>query len=75
MQMNNEVDEYDQQMLQTDKILEKAQGWGGWGPHMHEFPGTVNEYGNWVDPYERKAPERFTGDAADDGYYPTDRFT
>lgn len=42
---------------------------------MHEFPGTVNEYGNWVDPYERVGPVIFTGDAADEGYVPLDRFT
>ena len=58
------------------KILEKDQGWGGWGPNMHEFPGTVNDFGNWVDPYERVLPLRFQGDAADDdGTPPVDKFT
>ena len=42
---------------------------------MDKFPGTQNEYGNWVDPYERVAPVIFTGDAADQDYVPTDRFT
>ena len=65
----------DSNLLQTDKILEKAQGWGGWGPHMHEFPGTVNEFGNWVDAYDRKVPDRFVGDAAEDGVPPVDKFT
>jgi hypothetical protein len=61
----SEDDEYDQAHVQTNKILEKVQGWGGWAPGMGGFPGTVNEYGNWVDPYERTAPVIFTGDAAD----------
>ena len=68
-------DEYNNHLVQTDKILEKVQGWGGWGPHMHEFPGNNNEFGNWVDAYERVAPERFQGDAADDGIPPVDKFT
>ena len=42
---------------------------------MHEFPGTVTEYGNFVNPYNRTLPARFTGNAADDGYYPIDTFT
>lgn len=80
MQINNEEesasdDDFDHKLVQTDKILEKAQGWGGWAPNMNEFPGNQNEYGNWVDSYERVAPARFSGDAADVGYYPTDKFT
>lgn len=41
---------------------------------MHKFPGTVNEFGNFVDPYERTLPERFEGDSALDSY-PVDKFT
>lgn len=62
-------------MVQTNKILEKAQGWGGWAPHMEEFPGTQNEFGNWVDPYERKVPTIFTGDSAESATPPVDKFT
>ena len=60
--------------LQTGKILETAKAWTGVEPKMHEFPGTVNDMGNWVDPYERNLPERFTGDEAL-GTYPVDKFT
>ena len=42
---------------------------------MHEFPGTVNEYGNWMDPYDRKKPERFEGDSAEEGVVPVDKYT
>ena len=59
----------------TDKILENADSWDGWRPHMHEFPGTVNQNGNFMDAYERKIPSHFQGDAADQDYYPVDRFT
>ena len=40
---------------------------------MHGFPGTVNEYGNWMDPYSRKTPDVFVGDSADG--QSTDKFT
>ena len=42
---------------------------------MEEFPGTVNDYGDWYNSYERQIPERFQGDAADETYYPVDKFT
>jgi len=44
---------------------------------MNEFPGTVNEHGNYVDPYDRggRIPVRFVGDAAQDGVPPLDKFT
>ena len=74
-QEDDDVDEFNHDFVQTGKILEKAQGWGGWAPGMNKFPGTQNDFGNWVDPYERSAPVIFSGDAADEGYYPTDRFT
>jgi hypothetical protein len=60
--------------VQTDKILE-TDNWDGWHAHMHEFPGTINQNGNFVDAYERTLPIRFQGDSADDGYYPVDNFT
>jgi len=42
--------------LQTEKVLEKKDGFDGWNATMHEFPGTVNEYGNFKDAYERQVP-------------------
>ena len=42
---------------------------------MEGFPGTVNENGNFMSPYTRTLPARFTGNSADADYYPTDRFT
>ena len=41
---------------------------------MNGLPGTVNEYGNFFQPYDRSIPERFTGDVALDSY-PVDKFT
>ena len=41
---------------------------------MNGLPGTVNEYGNWIAPYTRTIPERFTGNVALDSY-PVDTFT
>jgi hypothetical protein len=41
---------------------------------MNGLPGTVNEMGNWIAPYSRSIPERFTGDVALDSY-PVDKFT
>lgn len=77
MNEQSDDDEFDGHLVQTDKILEKSQGWSGWAPKMDGFPGTQNEFGNWVDPYDRatNTPVIFSGDAADSGYYPTDRFT
>ena len=42
---------------------------------MDEFPGTVNEYGDYFSPYDRKIPETFVGDAAQEGLPPVDKFT
>lgn len=42
---------------------------------MNEFPGTVTEFGNFKDSYDRQVPDVFSGDAADTGYYPLDNFT
>ena len=68
--MNDDVS-----LLQTDKVLENLPNWDGWHPEMHKFPGTVNEYGNYMDAYTRQAPERFVGDAAEEGVPPVDKFT
>jgi hypothetical protein len=62
--------------LEESKILETTiPGWNGWHPHMDGFPGTVNEFGNYMDPYSRKVPERFVGDAAMEDVPPVDKFT
>lgn len=44
---------------------------------MKDFPGTVNDQGNFMDAYERgsRIPERFVGDSADENAYPVDKFT
>ena len=62
----------DVSLLQTDKILEKAQGWSGWAAKMDGFPGTQNEFGNWVEPYDRETntPVIYKGVE-----YPVDAFT
>lgn len=57
------------------KILENKDDFSGWMPHMHEFPGTVNENGNYMQPYERVIPTVLDGDAANDGQVPIDMFT
>ena len=73
MMMNDQ--ENDSELIQTDKILEKAQGWSGYKVSHNKFPGTQNEFGNWVDPYTRVNPEVFQGDIADEGQVPLDRYT
>jgi hypothetical protein len=50
-------------------------GWAGWEPKMDEFPGTVNEHGNFMDAYTRVIPDRFVGDAAMEEVPPVDKFT
>ena len=72
---DSESEQEEASFIQTNKILEKKEGFDGWEPEMHKFPGTVNENGNFKDGYERKIPEVFDGDAADVGYYPLDNFT
>merc|ERR1719198_2780331 len=68
----------DDQFVQTEKILEKTAGSStneGWLPNLNGFPGTVNDYGNFMDPYSRVIPERFVGDAAQEDVVPVDKFT
>ena len=62
-------------MVQTKDIIESLPSFKGWEPHMEEFPGTVNEHGNFINGYKRQVPERFQGDAADEGITPVDKFT
>ena len=59
--------------VEESKVIETAGNWDGWHPHMHEFPGTVNEFGNYMDPYNREVPERFVDEDANS--YPVDKFT
>ena len=69
---------FDETLLQTSKILETTPGsstHGGWEAKMHEFPGTQNDYGDYMQPYERVLPERFVGDAAQEDVVPVDKFT
>lgn len=62
--------------LEEAKVLETTlPNWNGWHPNMDKFPGTVNEFGNYMDPYTRVTPERFVGDAAQEGIPPVDKFT
>ena len=68
----------DDTLVQTEKILEKTEGSStneGWLPNMNGFPGTVNDYGNYMDAYSREIPERFVGDAAQEDVVPVDKFT
>ena len=68
----------DDELVQTEKILEKTAGSNtndGWLPNMNGFPGTVNDYGNYMDSYKREMPERFVGDSAMEDVVPVDKFT
>ena len=49
------------------KILENKDDFSGWHAGLSGFPGTVNENGNYMQPYSREIPEVFAGDAANDG--------
>ena len=42
---------------------------------MHEFPGTVNEHGDFMSPYNRVIPERFQDNSAIAGVGSIDLFT
>ena len=55
------------QFIQTESsdILEHRGYFNGWGPHMEEFPGTVNNNGNFKLPYVRNVPTVFAGDSAE----------
>tara|TARA_B110000238_G_C15772418_1_gene288200 strand:+ start:81 stop:389 length:309 start_codon:yes stop_codon:yes gene_type:complete len=61
--------------VEESKIMEELKGFGGWHASMEEFPGTVNQYGDWYGAYNRTIPEVFQGDSADEGSYPIDKFT
>ena len=72
---SNQEKLYDEMNVMTGKVIENMDNWDGWHAHMHEFPGTINEHGEWVNKYDRELPERFVGNAADSSYYPVDTFT
>merc|ERR1719443_2253458 len=53
--------------LSSSKVIESGDDWDVWGAHMHEFPGTVNDMGDFMSPYHRKLPEYYedaNGDSA-----------
>lgn len=74
-QMNNQEKLFDEMNVQIGKIVENGDNWDGWHGYMHEFPGTINQNGNYMDAYEREIPHPFVGDSADVNYYPVDKFT
>jgi hypothetical protein len=75
-QATRTLDESSLVQVEESKILETTlPNWNGWLPHQDGFPGTVNEFGNFMDPYSRKLPERFVGDAAEEDTPPVDKFT
>ena len=41
------------------KILENKDGFSGWHAGLSGFPGTVNENGNYMQPYDRELPTVF----------------
>ena len=78
-QATRSLDDTSLLQVESSKILEsgglKAGEWNGWHASQDKFPGTVNEFGNFKDSYDRVAPERFVGDAAMEGVPPVDKFT
>ena len=40
-------------------MIEKSDDFNGWGANMEDFPGTMNEQGEWFHPYKREIPETF----------------
>merc|ERR1719230_732712 len=61
--------------LDAQRVIESGDDWDGWGAHMDEFPGTVNDLGNFMDPYTRVVPEHLTGNTAISGVGSIDLFT
>ena len=60
------------------KIVEKLDGFDGWGAHMHDFPGTVNQMGEWFNGYKREVPLPFKDHATGDAHpqaIAVDKFT
>ena len=52
------------EFIQTGDILEHRDYFNGWVASMEEFPGTVNQNGNFKQPYVRQIPPVFDGDSA-----------
>ena len=58
---------------QFGPLSEKNDDFGGFEAYHHDFPGTINEYGEWRQPYKRELPENYeTGPEGGFGY---DTFT
>ena len=73
--MSNQDKLFDEMNVQTEKIVENGEPWEGWNANMHEFPGTINQHGDFMDAYEREIPHPFVGDSAEVNFYPVDAFT
>ena len=63
--MTNQAKLFDEMNVQTSRLVENGDKWDGWHAYMHEFPGTINQNGNFMDSYARSIPDPFVGDAAD----------
>ncbi len=63
----------DDALVQTDKVIENLAPFTGFEVAQNGHPGTQNEFGDWIQPYSREIPVRFTDPAADS--YPVDKFT
>ena len=61
-----------------EKIVEKLDDFNGWHAKMHEFPGTVNGFGDWFNSYDRDVPLPFKDHATKDAHpqdVAVDKFT
>ena len=65
-EMSNQDKLYEYVQTGTQDVLEHKDYFNGWKPWMEDFPGTVNNNGNFKQPYTRNIPVNFVGDAADD---------
>lgn len=61
--------------LDSSRVIEQGDDFNGWGANMHNFTGTVNEHGNYMDAYERVIPDYLVGNEAIAGVGSTDLFT
>ena len=69
---SNQEKMYEYIQTGAEDILEHKGYFDGWPASMEDFPGTNNQNGAFKQAYNRNVPGVFTGDAADDGYYPVD---
>ena len=75
IEADQELDETNYLQINTDRIVETKKTFKGWDPKWNGFPGTINEHGEYIEPYNRKVPEVFIGDAADEKFNFVDKFT